>query len=333
MFTMYCKKCGTKLTDEAVFCFKCGEKNLINPNINYDNSETIIEPNNVDTAKIKEYLGHAKTLEVNRYTLNKTINRLQAKIDTLGLKYTFSEPTGQRGDFKIPYWITFFVCLVIGVIVTLILEEIYGGIAGIVMVVAVIFDFPISLVIAAVFFGKKSGKRKEEYLKAIEYDNMRVEYEKEQIVELRNQQNELSKEVKNIEYLLGKLYSANLLYPKYRELVPVVTIWEYIDSGRCVELSGANGAYNLFESESRQNVIISNLNQVVATLEEIKNTQYALYEAVQESNEIADRMYRQTEQLLASNRAIERNSEISAYNSRIAAQNSSISAYIDFCKF
>ena len=31
---MFCMNCGTKLPDEAKFCFKCGEKTIVNINSN-----------------------------------------------------------------------------------------------------------------------------------------------------------------------------------------------------------------------------------------------------------------------------------------------------------
>lgn len=58
--------------------------------------------------------------------------------------------------------------------------------------------------------------------------------------------------------LLRKLYSADVVYPKYRNMVAMCTIYEYLASGRCETLDGAQGAYNLYEAEIRQNIVISN---------------------------------------------------------------------------
>ena len=84
---------------------------------------------------------------------------------------------------------------------------------------------------------------------------------------------------------LTKLYSQNIIYAKYRNLVAIATIYEYFDSGRCTELEGPNGAYNMYEGELRSNIIICSLSQIISDLGQIKNGQYALYEQIHRSNE------------------------------------------------
>lgn len=336
---MFCSKCGTQLSDDAIFCFKCGEKISTSSTIEITHSpnQAVQTINNMNNSEIREYLGHAKTLEVNRYTLNTTIDRLQSKINCLGIKNTFAKPESQKGDFSK----SFFTVLVLGVILSFIIAiSTYttqdNGIIYFIepMIIGGIWiSIPAAIVGGAISYFRKNSQREKEYSRQINDDKARVEVEKKQILALKEQQNDLRTEVDKVEKLMEKLYSANVIYPKYRELVPIVTMWEYIDSGRCTELLGANGAYNLYESESRQDIIISNLTQALSMLAQIRDSQYALYEAIQESNDIAERVYRQSERLIASNENIERNSEITSYNAKIAAQNSTISAYIDFCRF
>ena len=91
---------------------------------------------------------------------------------------------------------------------------------------------------------------------------------------------------------LENLYDLNIIYPKYRNLVAITTIYEYLVSGRCDELEGANGAYNLYEMELRQNIIIGQLSSILDSLEQIKNNQYTLYNEITESN-------RKSEELLS----------------------------------
>ena len=80
------------------------------------------------------------------------------------------------------------------------------------------------------------------------------------------------------------IYSANVIYPKYRNLVAVTTIYEYLASGRCDTLEGADGAYNLYEMELRQNIVIGQLSSVLDSLEQIKSNQFTLYSEIAESN-------------------------------------------------
>lgn len=62
-----------------------------------------------------------------------------------------------------------------------------------------------------------------------------------------------------LEKSLDSLYEMGIIYPKYRNLVAVSTIYEYLSSGRCDRLDGPDGAYNLYEMELRQNIVIGQL--------------------------------------------------------------------------
>ena len=78
--------------------------------------------------------------------------------------------------------------------------------------------------------------------------------------------------------------SPGILFPKYATLPAVTTMYEYFVTGRCSELTGPNGAYNLYESELRQNTIIEKLDVITYKLDEIKANQYTLYQAMQSVN-------------------------------------------------
>ena len=80
------------------------------------------------------------------------------------------------------------------------------------------------------------------------------------------------------EETLEKLYDFDIIYPKYRDIVALSSINEYFDSGRCDSFTGPNGAYNMYENEVKQNLIISNLESICINLESIKNNQFTLYE-------------------------------------------------------
>ena len=162
---------------------------------------------------------------------------------------------------------------------------------------------------------------------------MYLEEEKGQISVLANQEKQLLEKLNKVDELLANLYSLDVIYPKYRELIPVVTMLEYLESGRCDELTGANGAYNIYESEVRQNIIISSLGRVISMLGSIRDNQYALYQVLQHSNSLVEGMSSEIEKLAESNYAIAKNSKTAAYYSQIAADSTKISAYIDSCNF
>lgn len=103
----------------------------------------------------------------------------------------------------------------------------------------------------------------------------------------------LEKPLKETKENLERVYSKNSIYPKYRNLPALTSIYEYYVTGRCEELSGPYGAYNLYEDEVRKDKIISQLNTVIANLEQIKQNQYKLYEQVCQIQSNTNRMVRE----------------------------------------
>ena len=75
----------------------------------------------------------------------------------------------------------------------------------------------------------------------------------------------------------NEMYATGIVYGKYRNLVALSSFYEYLLAGRCTSLEGANGAYNIYEGEIRSNQIISQLADVVQSLEEIKTNQFMAY--------------------------------------------------------
>lgn len=134
---------------------------------------------------------------------------------------------------------------------------------------------------------------------------------------------------------LEKLYNAGIIFPKYRNFVSVCSMYEYFGSGRVDSLEGANGAYNLYESELRQNLIINSLEKISTDLEIIKSNQYILYTELKDSNERINNTINDISNSiklsLNSIKRIEDMSEIiaestyiNAYCSKINAENSQI---------
>lgn len=99
------------------------------------------------------------------------------------------------------------------------------------------------------------------------------------------------KTLQRSEILLRSFYeSHDVIYPKYRNLIAVSSFYDYLMSGRCSELQGHEGAYNIFEVEVRLNRIITQLDHVVARLNTIEQNQYMLYNAISASNATVDRL-------------------------------------------
>lgn len=82
----------------------------------------------------------------------------------------------------------------------------------------------------------------------------------------------------------AEFYDYNIIYPKYRNYVAVATFCEYIESGRCSSLEGANGAYNLYETACMNNLIVSQLTVIADKLEDIKQNQMLMYREMKNIN-------------------------------------------------
>ena len=118
---------------------------------------------------------------------------------------------------------------------------------------------------------------------------------------------------------LGELYGANILYEKYRGLVPVTMFCEYMDSGRRTVLEGIHGMYDLYESELAARKIVGELSEINRNLSTatsylshisgqlasigsqltgIARNQIMLHEEVYRGNTIADEISQNTRAIL-----------------------------------
>lgn len=95
---------------------------------------------------------------------------------------------------------------------------------------------------------------------------------------------ELKNSLQEEKETLEKLYGLNVIYPKYRSIIPLGSFIDYFASGRCNSFDGADGAYNLYENELRLDKISDKLDTIIEKLDEIKRNQTAMYYAISEVN-------------------------------------------------
>jgi len=120
--------------------------------------------------------------------------------------------------------------------------------------------------------------------------------------------------------LLNKLYSLNIIFAKYHNFVAVCSFYEYFLSGRCSKLEGHEGAYNIYETEIRLDMILTKLDDVIAHLSKIEQNQYTLYDAICKGNDSIKQLVSQTKSIASSASYSAKQSAIAAENSRWAAQ-------------
>lgn len=140
---------------------------------------------------------------------------------------------------------------------------------------------------------------------------------------------------------LDRLYALNIIFPKYRAIIPVTMFYEYLETGRCEELAGAVGAYNKYEEELRMELIIGELRgvkrvltsirgqlgQLSAQAERLQQNQYLLFQSMQESNRQIGNISRSAASLAQSNAAIANNTAWTAYSAASAARSAKAIAH------
>ena len=127
--------------------------------------------------------------------------------------------------------------------------------------------------------------------------------------------------------LLEKLYDKNIIYRKYCNLPALTSIYEYFVTGRCSELTGPHGAYNLYEDELRKDTVISQLNTVIENLEQIKHNQYMLYQQVKSINENTQIITSELQQIKGYTVQIAQLTALNAYYAKLTERNTRITMY------
>ncbi len=132
----------------------------------------------------------------------------------------------------------------------------------------------------------------------------------------------------------NRLYSCNIIFDKYRNIVALSSFYEYLMAGRCETLEGTNGAYNIYEAEIRADRIISQLDEVIVSLDQIKKNQYMIYNKLNEMSRILSSLSNSMESAAGSLSEIKINTDnMSTYlksidtNTAVIAHNSAVTAY------
>ena len=185
---------------------------------------------------------------------------------------------------------------------------------------------------SGIIYGILEWKNTSEYNDQIEIDNNLITQQNKVNKDLSEKQAYiLSKELSKIKALsnstsetLNKFYDLNIIYPKYRNFVAISSFYEYFKSGRCNMLKGHGGAYDTFEIEAQQKMIIAKLDEVVESLNRIESSQYMLYSAINRSSQIATQMSNQIFNMSRNLKEISNNSLISTYYQKETALNTEV---------
>ena len=106
------------------------------------------------------------------------------------------------------------------------------------------------------------------------------------------------------------------------------SICEYLESGRCSELGGPDGAYNLFEQEIRMNLIITQLGSILSKLDRIQANQAMLYDAISTGNRLTSQLIERTNESIRLGEYNAQQNAITAYNIQQTAREVSFSNWM-----
>ena len=265
--------------------------------------------------QLKNYLFIVMDMEKNVYIQKETINDLSDFADSLGYRKQFNnvQKTHNNASFGSIFSVLSVICCIISIIVTFIVllqfksENMLAGFLDVVayVVYALLIGIPIGLVIAvvisliiyAISSSIKSSQINAQYRQdlheqqiAINRDNQRVQNELMQREYIIKQINELKSKLQASENTLNYFYSFDVIDRQYRhDLSAICSFYQYLRAGKTYSLSrnietGDPGAYNIYDNEYRQGLIISKLDIVITKLDEIAKNQRELAWAIQDAN-------------------------------------------------
>lgn len=283
----------------------------------------------MDKKDLVKYLSYLKTMEESIYTLEATKSKLTQRINSLGFANTYTEPKMKESDLSLGGCVSFpFICGAVGIIPGII----FGYIAAVngnsfltPLIVTVIIAAFIGFIIGAVTMGMEDKKESEDYENAqmiykqnVENDKLRVERELKEKNFLMGESKKIENQLSIVRHDLSEAYSIGVIFETYRNFCAVSSFYEYLASGVCDTLDGPDGAMRLYRNEVLQGRIIESLQKVISSLEDIKQNQYTLYEAIERGNVTSENLLKSSIQLGNQNEQIIRNTAIDAHNSEIA---------------
>lgn len=263
----------------------------------------------METKDLIEYLKYVVDVEKNIHSIDCSVEALKNKKNHLGRSITLTkpnEPTKPSLEKK-KHWVHY---LLIGAILIAIAVAM-GASDGIVFISFWPFIFGVGCILFVIpdtIIRNRKIKKANDKL-SLEYENKIDKYNIDLSTYLEKKENNavrLKKELNEIQLIdhmikklieqrkestvvLDELYSYNIIYPKYRNLIAVCSFLDYFSSGLCYTLespkNSVGGAYYIFENEMLHKQIIVELQQVNKNLNQIKTSQYSLFCAISESNQ------------------------------------------------
>lgn len=352
----YCTKCGMQLNDGMKFCAACGAPVFpatgaaATPAYSYDRERYRVEnpfvPENplqsttsLQIRDLPEYIHKVTMLEKSVYAQSQTIEELSDHIDGLGIPAGYCpprEPNPYSENVLSGTWTAVccgFSCGLLGWIFRgwqFISSSITCAIlfVGIVILYHVMHSYSVNN-----GWWKDYRENYAAYEAAMEEDKVRIQtelYQKQKLIPVLET---MKREKEKTETILSHYYGKGVIYPKYQNLVAMCSIHEYFEARRCRELTGYEGAYNIYENEVRLDRICTKLDEAIERLDEIKQNQYMLYDAIQKTNQLTERLLSETVKQTQLLDQTAQNTALSAHFAQIAADNAEACAWIGIANY
>lgn len=243
-------------------------------------------------SEIKEYLGVLYELEKERYMQERLKYALNKKANSLGHAKQIAPPSKKKGDtFElvsgglISFPILTCIGGIIGGIVSIFTKIssknglLYGAIAGAVILAVIL----IVSIVQGVLYNKEEYEMDcINYQNALEEDRQRLEREKAALMCVKLEYARIDACYTQTCCNLNKLYRLNILFEKYHHnFAAVSTLYEYFCAGRFKTLEDA---YNQLELEVRLDRICLKLDIIISKLDEIKDNQFMIYNAITQAS-------------------------------------------------
>lgn len=271
------------------------------------------------TNTLLKYLRTILKLETDLRTLSVSMNRNRQQVSQLSQTYTIQKPETNLGTGISGFFFDLLMAFILSIIpfgIAAFFFFVYHvSKSGLCFVVG----FAVALVGVAVFGVVMSTAREErkqapEKLRQYEKDvaeNERQMQANRKALTLVNQDYEVLRQRYNkAALLLQKYYDLNIIYPKYRGIVPVAMFVQYLESGIVYQLEGPDGAYSRYEDELFRQLIINKLDVIVTRLDDIRSTQYELANSLEKSNQQIMELNSHTE--IQSYNTMQTNAEVKA---------------------
>ncbi len=298
----------------------------------------------MDKEQLRKGIAILYDMELNNYLMTRTISQLYYEIEDLGIKQNFEEPTPSnrtysgRDELSGGAGIGWLLGAILGGAGGCASGGFLSGIGGLIggMIAGVIVGLIVGGIVYTVNSDAYDERMEQQYIgkcrvynEMVEKDNIRVKKELEKKAVLIQERNRLTVRRNEAKKKMNQFYDMMGIDEKYRNLVPIGYMNEFIHLQISTQLEGADGLYYLVRKELRYDQFQCTLEEISRKLDEIIDKQTKLYQEICDMNyrcaELVDSVNHSAELASRNSEKLEsvaKNAQLTAYNTeRIAREN------------